>query len=180
MRDFFRPNFWPNTPDILHEYLQTGGKPAFLTRLVLAATLSASYGIYGPPFELMENAPREPGSEEYLNSEKYEIRHWDIGRKDSLKDFITSVNRIRRENPALQSNRNLWFNAADNEHLICYSKHTDDLSSIIFSVVNLDPHRKQAGWVNVPIAAWGLDPARPCQAHELLSHTSYDCSEWRE
>ena len=173
VKDFFHPNLWPNTPDILHEYLQTGGRPAFMARLVLAATLSASYGIYGPAFELMENIPREKGSEEYLNSEKYEVKHWDIGRKDSLKEFIVRVNSIRRENPALQSNRNLWFNATDNDNLICYSKHNNDLSSIILVVVNLDPHRKQTGWVNVPIKAWGLDLRQPCQAHDLLIDARY-------
>lgn len=177
VKDFFRPNFWPNTPDILHEYLQTGGRPAFITRLVLAATLSPSYGIYGPVFELVENVPKENGSEEYLNSEKYEIKHWDIGRKESLKDFIACVNSIRRENPALQSNLNLWFNATDNEHMICYSKYTDDLSSIILVVVNLDPKQIQSGWVNVPIQAWGLDPKQPCEAHDLLSDSRYT---WQE
>ena len=181
VRDFFRPNFWPNTPDILHEYLQTGGRPAFMARLVLAATLSASYGIYGPAFELMEHVPREKGSEEYLNSEKYEIKHWDIDSADSLKDFIARVNAIRRENRALRSNRNLWFNATDNENLICYSKHTDDLSSIILAVVNLDPLRKQSGWVNVPLQAWGLEPEQPCRAHEILSDTVYTWQrEWNQ
>jgi starch synthase (maltosyl-transferring) len=181
VKDFFRPNFWPNTPDILHEYLQTGGRPAFMVRLALAATLSASYGIYGPAFELMENMPREPGSEEYLNSEKYEIKQWDIGRKDSLKEFISRVNSIRRENRVLQSNRNLWFNATDNDNLICYSKHTEDLSNIILVVINLDPHRNQTGWVNVPIAAWGLNPKQPCQAHDLLSDNIYTWQgEWNQ
>ncbi|MFC1914621.1 hypothetical protein ACFLXF_05060, partial [Chloroflexota bacterium] len=127
--------------------------------------------------ELMENIPREKGSEEYRNSEKYEINQWDVGRKDSLKDFIARVNRIRHENPALQRNDNLWFNATDNEHLICYSKHTDDLSSIILVVVNLDPHRKQAGWVNVPLKSLGLDLHQTCQAYDLLDDTRYT---WRE
>ena len=171
VKDFFRPNFWVNTPDILHEYLQTGGRPAFMARLVLAATLNSSYGIYGPAFELMENVPREKGSEEYLNSEKYEVKHWNIGRKDNLKGFIARVNRIRHENRVLQSNRNLWFNATDNDNLICYSKHLEDLSSIILVIVNLDPHQKQSGWINVPVAAWGLDPERPCRAHDLLKDT---------
>ncbi|MFC1901456.1 alpha-1,4-glucan--maltose-1-phosphate maltosyltransferase [Chloroflexota bacterium] len=179
VKDFFRPNFWPNTPDILHKYLQTGGRPAFMARLVLAATLSPSYGIYGPAFELMENVPREKGSEEYLNSEKYEIKHWDIGRKDSLKDFIARVNRIRRENPALQSNLNLWFNATDSDNLICYSKHTEDLSSIILVVVNLDPHNTRSGRINVPLKAWGLDLRQPCQAQDLLSDARYTWQdEW--
>ena len=102
VREYFRPNLWPNTPDILPEYLQFGGRPAFMIRLVLAATLGASYGIYGPAFELCESRPREAGSEEYLNSEKFELKHWDIKGPDSLKDFIARVNRIRRENAALQ------------------------------------------------------------------------------
>ena len=112
--DFFRANLWPNTPDILTEYLQFGGRPAFMTRLVLAAMLGASYGIYGPAFELCENVPREPGSEEYLNSEKYEIKHWDLEKPDSLRELIARVNRIRRENPALQSDRSLRFYPVDN------------------------------------------------------------------
>ncbi|HEY98361.1 MAG TPA: alpha-1,4-glucan--maltose-1-phosphate maltosyltransferase [Dehalococcoidia bacterium] len=177
VKDFFRPNFWPNTPDILHEYLQTGGKPAFMARLVLAATLSPSYGIYGPAYELMENVPREKGSEEYLNSEKYEIKHWDIKRKDSLKEFITRVNSIRRSNPVLQSDRNLWFNATDNDNLICYSKHAEDLSDIILVVVNLDPHNTRSGRINVPLRAWGLEPQRPCEALDLLSDSRY---VWQE
>jgi len=179
VKDFFRPNFWPNTPDILHEYLQTGGRPAFMTRLVLAATLSSNYGIYGPAFELMENTPREPGSEEYLNSEKYEIKNWEIENRDNLKDFISHINLIRRENRALHRNTNLWFNAIDNDNLICYSKHTRDLSSIILVVVNLAPRQSISGWMNVPINAWGLDSRKPYQAHELLSNTLYTwMGEW--
>lgn len=177
VKDFFCPNLWTNTPDILHEYLQTGGRPAFMTRLVLAATLSPSYGIYGPAYELMENVPREKGSEEYLNSEKYEIKHWDIGRKDSLKEFIARVNNIRHNNPVLQSNRNLWFNATDNDNLICYSKHAEDFSDIILVVVNLDPQNTRSGRINAPLKAWGLDPRRPCEAHDLLSDSRY---VWQE
>ncbi|HUT69016.1 MAG TPA: alpha-1,4-glucan--maltose-1-phosphate maltosyltransferase [Dehalococcoidales bacterium] len=176
VKDFFRPNFWPNTPDILHAYLQTGGRPAFMTRLVLAATLCSNYGIYGPAFELMENTPRETGSEEYFNSEKYEIKHWDIGRKDSLKDFIGRVNRIRRENPALQRNYNLWFNATNNEQLLCYSKHTADRSDIILVVVNLDPHATQSGTVNVPLNAWGFSAEQSYHVRDLLNDRLYT---WR-
>jgi starch synthase (maltosyl-transferring) len=176
VKDFFRPNFWPNTPDILHEYLQKGGRPAFITRLVLAATLCSSYGIYGPAFELFENTPRDPGSEEYLNSEKYEIKHWDVNRADSLKDFIGQVNRIRRENLSLQRNRNLWFNATSNDQLICYSKHTDDISDIILVVVNLDPRHPQSGMVNVPLQAWGLNPQQVYPVHDLLNDKHYT---WR-
>src|SRR5207253_2573963 len=128
VREFFRPNLWPNTPDILNEYLQHGGKPAFMARLVLAATLGASYGIYGPAFELMEHEPLRPGSEEYLNSEKYEIRDWDLERDDSLAPFVERVNRIRRANPALQTNERLWFLPVDNDQLIAYTKFTADRS----------------------------------------------------
>jgi len=172
-REFYQPNFWPNTPDILTEYLQSGGRPAFMARLVLAATLSSNYGIYGPPFELCVNTPKEHGSEEYLDSEKYELKHWDISRADSLKDFIARVNQIRRENPALQDNQNLWFHTVDNEELICYSKHTEDLSNIILVVVNLNPHYTHSGWVHLPLEPWGLDAQQPYQVHDLLSGVRY-------
>ena len=173
VREYFRPNLWPNTPDILTEYLQSGGRPAFIARLVLAATLGASYGIYGPAFELCENIPRERGSEEYFNSEKYEIRHWDIQRPDSLSEIISRVNRIRRENPALQSDWSLHFHPVDNEYLICYSKRTRDLSNVILVVVNLDPHYTQSGWVELPLDDLGLDHEQPYQVHDLLSDVRY-------
>jgi len=112
--EFFRPSFWPNTPDILTEYLQTGGRPAFMARVVLAGTLCSNYGIYGPAFELLEHVPREPGSEEYLHSEKYEVREWDFGNPESLSGFIGRLNRIRQENPALHENRTLHFHFIDN------------------------------------------------------------------
>jgi starch synthase (maltosyl-transferring) len=173
VRDYFRPNLWPNTPDILNEYLQSGGRPAFMTRLILAATLGASYGIYGPAFELCENRPREPGSEEYLNSEKYELRHWELNSPDSLRELIARVNRIRRENPALQSDRSLRFHHIDNELLICYSKRTDDLSNAIIVVVNLDPHYTQSGWVELNLNELGLDDHRAYQVHDLLTDAGY-------
>jgi len=171
--DYFRPNLWPNTPDILTEYLQSGGRPAFMTRLVLAATLAASYGIYGPAFELCEARPRELGSEEYLDSEKYEIKHWDIDRADSLRDFIARVNRIRRDNLALHSNLSLDFHTVDNEQIICYSKKTEDLSNVIVVVVNLDPHYTQSGWVDLPLSMPGLPEQQTFQVHDLLSDARY-------
>ena len=171
--EFFRPNLWPNTPDILTEYLQTGGKPAFIVRLALAATLGANYGIYGPAFELCEDQPREPGAEEYLNSEKYEIRAWDIDSPGSLKELIARINRIRRENPALHSDRRLRFHPVDNEQLICYSKHTADYSNVILVVVNLDPHHTHSGWLELPLAELGLEADTPYQVHDLLSDARY-------
>jgi starch synthase (maltosyl-transferring) len=173
VNQYFRPNLWTNTPDILTEYLQSGGRPAFIARLVLAATLGASYGIYGPAFELCQNIPREPGSEEYLDSEKYQIRQWEITKPDSLKDFITRVNRIRNENPALQRDRNLCFHNLDNDQLICYSKKNDDLSNIILVVVNLDHYFKQSGWVDLDLETLGFEPQESFLVHDLLNDARY-------
>jgi len=152
-REYFRPNVWPNTPDILHEYLQTGGRPAFVVRAVLAATLAANYGMYGPAFELMERVPREPGSEEYLNSEKYEIKRWDRERPDSLRPLVTRLNEIRKENVALQSDWSLRFHPTDNDQLLCYSKQEG--GNLILVAVNLDPNHTQAGWIDFDRAPGG-------------------------
>jgi len=173
VKEFFRPNLWPNTPDILTEYLQGGGRTAFLVRLVLAATLGASYGIYGPAFELFEGRALRPGSEEYLDSEKYQIRGWDIDRPDSLKDLIAQINRIRRENPALQSDRSLRFLTVDNEQIIAYSKATEDLGNVILVIVNLDPHYKQSGWVELPLDLFRLESHQEYQVEDLVTGSRY-------
>ncbi len=170
-REYFRPNLWPNTPDILTEYLQVGGRPAFMVRLILAATLGASYGIYGPAFELCEARARESGSEEYLDSEKYQIRQWDLERPDSLRELIARVNRIRRENPALQQDRSLRFHPSENEAILAYSKRTEDLANVIVVLVNLDPHHRQGGWVELPLRELGLDEREPYLMEDLLSGT---------
>jgi starch synthase (maltosyl-transferring) len=172
-REYLRPNLWPNTPDILPEYLQFGGRPAFMIRATLAATLGASYGIYGPAFELIDNQAREPGSEEYLDSEKYQIRQWDLRRPDSLKDYLTRLNRIRRQTPALQHDWNLRFHAVDNEEMLCFSKTATDEGDAVLIVVNLDPVHPQSGYVEVPVEEWGLDPARPYQVHDLLGNSRH-------
>jgi starch synthase (maltosyl-transferring) len=171
--EYFRPNCWPNTPDILPEYLQFGGAAAFRVRLVLAATLAASYGVYGPAFELMEHVAREPGSEEYRDSEKYQLRHWDLGRADSLAPLVERVNRIRHDNPALQTNRGLVFHATDNDTLIAYSKSDADGENAVLAVVNLDAHHAQSGWVTLDLDALGLDDDVPFQMHELLTGARY-------
>lgn len=173
VREYFRPNLWPNTPDILPEFLQVGGRPAFMVRLILAATLGSSYGIYSPAFELCENIPLQPGSEEYLNSEKYELKHRDLHSTGSLKDLISRMNRIRKENPALQINRNLRFHETDNPALICYSKATDDLSNVIVVVVNLDCFHVQSGWVHLDLGTIGLDANHAFQVHDLLAEGRY-------
>jgi starch synthase (maltosyl-transferring) len=174
--EYFRPNLWPNTPDILPEFLQSGGRPAFVTRFILAATLGASYGIYGAAFELCENTPFQAGSEEYLNSEKYELKHRDLDSPWSLKDLIARTNRIRKENPALQSNRNLRFHGTDNSSLICYSKATHDFTNVIIVIVNLDPRQPQASWIDLDLNSLGVDPARAFEVHDLLSDGRY---QWR-
>ena len=177
--DYFRPNLWPNTPDILHEVLQHGGRPAFALRFVLAATLSANYGIYGPVFELAVKEPREPGSEEYLHSEKFEVHHWDLDSPASLAGLITRVNEIRREHPALQHNRTLRFHRFDNDRLLAYSKRLDDStgnesgSDVVLVVVNLDPAVVREGTVFLDLLALGIDAARPYTATDLLTGDKY-------
>jgi starch synthase (maltosyl-transferring) len=171
--DFFRGNLWPNTPDILTEQLQVGGRPAFVQRLVLAATLGANYGIYGPAFELMEHEPIRSGSEEYLHSEKYEIRHWDLDRPDSLRELIAVMNRIRRENPALQQDRTLRFHAIENDALIAYGKTDEATGNAIVVVVCLDPVYAQHGWLELPLEDLGIDPEGPYEMHDLLTGARY-------
>ncbi|HJT15905.1 MAG TPA: alpha-1,4-glucan--maltose-1-phosphate maltosyltransferase [Thermoanaerobaculia bacterium] len=168
--DFFRPNAWPNTPDILTEYLQYGGRPAFVIRLILAATLSANYGIYGPAFERMVHEAREPGSEEYRDSEKYEVKNWGVS-SDDLSELIASVNRIRRENPALQQNATLMFHNTSNDEVICYSKTAGD--DAVVTVVNVDPHNTQSAWLDLDLAQLNVDTNRPFQVHDLLSGARY-------
>ena len=171
--EYFRPNLWPNTPDILNEYLQKSGRAGFMVRLILAGTLAASYGIYGPAFELCEGRPVRQGSEEYLDSEKYQIRVWDINNPNSLRDLITHVNRIRRASPALQLNTGLSFHPVDNQQLIAYSKVCEDPKDMILTVVNLDPRNRQAGWVNLDLDALHLGSEESFQVHDLLTDARY-------
>jgi starch synthase (maltosyl-transferring) len=173
VREYFRPNFWPNTPDILPAGLQTGGLPAFRRQLILAGTLAASYGMYGPAFELGENTPTKPGSEEYLNSEKYEIKRWNLQDPASLKPLITRLNQIRQQNKALQSNERLHFHPTDNPLLMCYSKQTADGANRILVVVNLDPFVVQTGWVNLDLGVLGLDPDDTFEVYDLLADHAY-------
>ena len=169
--DFFRPNFWPNTPDILTEQLQTGGRAAFIARYVLAATLSSNCGIYGPAFELMEHEPLRPGSEEYLNSEKYQIRDWNLDSEETLAPVITQMNKARHDHAALQRNRGLVFHRTDNDMIICYSK--SDGSDVILTVVSLDPHHIQSAWVHLDTNAVGVQHEGQFQVHDLLTDRRY-------
>ena len=140
-----------------------------MARLVLAATLGSSYGIYGPAFELCENEPREPGSEEYLNSEKYEIKRRHLGDLSTLRPFISRVNAIRKENPALQSNERLQFHSTENDQIICYSKQTEDKKNVIVTAVNLDAVWTQSGFVELPLEEFGIDARYPYRVIDLLT-----------
>jgi starch synthase (maltosyl-transferring) len=174
VREYMRPNLFANTPDILHAYLQHGGPPAFRARLLLAATLGASYGIYSG-FELCEGQA-VPGTEEYLNSEKYQFRKWDWDRPGHIKELVARVNGIRRRHPALHYDWTLKFHATDNPQIVAYTKSAPDGSDVLLMVVNLDPHHMQHGFVQVPVDLVGVEPRRPYAVHDLLADTTYT---WR-
>ncbi|HSL24304.1 MAG TPA: maltotransferase domain-containing protein [Vicinamibacterales bacterium] len=176
VREYLRPNLFANTPDILHEYLQRGGPPAFRARFLLAATLGASYGIYSG-FEVCEGRAVREGSEEYLDSEKYQFRYWDWNQPGNLRALITRVNTIRREHASLQADWGLRFRQTDNDHLLCYSKQSSDGADAVLVVVNLDPFYMQHGWIRVPLAELGIAPGRGFEAHDLLSGETY---YWRD
>lgn len=171
-REYLRTNLFANTPDILHDYLQTGVRAAFQARVVLAATLSSSYGVYGPPFELCESEAL-PGTEDYRDSEKYQIRHWDLDRPGHIRDWITRLNEIRREQPALTQGGPPRFIDVDNDELIAYARAAEDLDDIVIVVVNLDPHHVQSGWLELPLGELGLEEGSSFQAHDLLGGGRY-------
>jgi starch synthase (maltosyl-transferring) len=172
VREYLRPNLFANTPDILHEYLQSGGRAAFVARLVLAATLGASYGLYSG-FELCENLPLRTGSEEYLDSEKYQIKVRDFSAADSLAGLIACLNRVRRAHAALQFDHGLRFHETDNPQIVCYSKRAPDGADPVLVVVNLDPFNMQHGHVRLPLAEWRVASDAWCEAHDLLSGETY-------
>jgi starch synthase (maltosyl-transferring) len=165
--EYMLGNLWPNTPDILPEHLQQGGRPAFLSRSALAATLSSSWGIYSG-FELCENRAL-PGKEEYLDSEKYQLVQRDFDKPGNIRPWIAALNRIRNEHPALQQYRNLRFHKADNDRVMFYSKLTDDRTSQILVAVSLDPFAPQEAILDVPLFELGIQPDESYQVHELLS-----------
>jgi starch synthase (maltosyl-transferring) len=184
--DFFTPNVWPNTPDILHASLQTGHRPAFMQRLILATTLSANYGIYGPAYELGENLPAKPSpgkteSEEYLNSEKYEIRRWDRAASHSIAPLVARMNHIRRANRALQSDQSLHFHAVDNGQILCYSKRAPGLpgepDNVILIAINLDPAQEQGGWIDLDLKQLGIAHDETFDVEDLLTGQHY---QWHD
>ncbi|CAN5182458.1 alpha-1,4-glucan--maltose-1-phosphate maltosyltransferase [soil metagenome] len=172
MREYFRPNFWPNTPDILPVSLEDKGEPSFIIRLLLAGTLSSNYGMYGPLFEFGLNEAY-PGKEEYTRSEKYEIKHWDWVKPTRIKEVITLLNKVRRENEALQSTWNIEFCDTDNDQIICFTKITQDKNNKLLIVISLDDLHTQTGWVQVPLKVLGLKENKPFAVNDLLSNTTY-------
>ena len=171
--DVFRPNFWPSTPDILTEQLQQATRGTYVTRLVLAATLSAAYGIYGPAFELMESTAVKPGSEEYLDSEKYQVRHWDLDAYRSLDEVIRLVNDARHAHPALHRNDTLRFHQVDNDALLAYSKTSADGEDVILVVANLDGTWRQGAMLHLDLGALGLEHDETFEVHDLLGGATY-------
>jgi starch synthase (maltosyl-transferring) len=197
--EFYRPNFWPNTPDILSDFLAHGGRPAHVARLVLAATMSSAYGVYAPPYEHVDNR-QHPDREEYRDNEKYEVRTWDWDDPTSLQPLMRRLNRVRQENPALHHMRTLRFVPTDNPHLLAYYKEAparpgsatrpdasaagaasgdgaaSDPPNLVLVVVNLDPYNAQAGWVSLPLDAWGISPDHSFEVHDVLGGERYT---WR-
>ncbi len=177
-RNFFRPNFWPNTPDILPFHLQHQGENIFIMRLALAATLSSNYGIYGPAYEFYDNVPM-PGREEYFDSEKYEVKKFDWKKTNRMTDIISLLNSARKHHPALQSTWNIQFLSIENPNLLAFIKATDDLSSIILTVVNLDPTGKQVGFVQLPRERLKLLDRINVKVHDLITDEHYTwMQEW--
>ncbi len=171
--EIFRPNFWPNTPDILHEYLQKSGRPGFITRLVLAATLSSNYGIYGGAYITCRHVPF-PEKEEYVDNEKYEIKNWDLNAPGNIRNEVTKINEIRKANKALHTTNNTVVCETDNENILAYLRKTEDMSNIILVVVNLDPHNTQAGWVDISAKAIGTEPEVVINVKDLFIGGEYD------
>lgn len=172
LKEYFRPNFWPNTPDILPYHLQTGKESTYIARVFMAATLSSNYGFYGPVYELLVSDAL-PGREEYLNSEKYEIRNWDWDRDTRLKMAITSINKARMENEALQETNNVEFLNTQNDNLLAYYKQSRDGSNKFICIVNLDPNNKQWAFLQTPLEKIGKPEGQPFMVHDLMNDARY-------
>ncbi|MEZ4502656.1 MAG: alpha-1,4-glucan--maltose-1-phosphate maltosyltransferase, partial [Dehalococcoidia bacterium] len=169
--EFMRANLFVNTPDILHEYLQVGGRPAFLVRATLAATLGPTYGIYSG-FELCEGDP-VPGTEEYADSEKYQVKVRDWDAPGNIKAEISRLNEIRREHRAMQFNHDVWFLPIDNDQIVAFVKSDPEGGGHVLTIVNVDVHGTQEGHVGLPLEALGLSPSEPFVVHDLLEGRRY-------
>ena len=179
LRDYFRPNFWPNTPDILPPALIHGGENAHIMRLILAATLSSNYGLYGPVYEFGINNPHGT-KEEYIDNEKYEIKHWDWNAYSRIGEIITRINKIRKGNSALQSTWNIEFAETTNEHIICYVKTDLKTNNKLVIAVNLDVKQTQSAMVKLPLQVLKISEDSPFLVHDLLSGSQYTWQgEWQ-
>src|SRR5690606_17979082 len=168
LRYYFRPNFWVNTPDILPPYLTYGGENAHIIRLILAATLSSNYGVYGPVYEFGLNTPHG-SKEEYTDNEKYEIKHWDWNAYTRIGEIMKRINRIRKQNAALQTTWNIEFAETTNDQIICYGKVDSETNNLLIVVVNLDPYQAQNAYVKIPIEHLGIGPEQSYRVRDLLS-----------
>jgi len=177
LRYFYRPNFWPNTPDILPPALVNGGENAHIMRVILAATLSSNYGLYGPVYEFGINAPHGV-KEEYIDNEKYEVKHWDWNKYTRIGEVITRLNRIRKENTALQSTWNIDFAETSNDQIICYVKTDKKTGNSLIIVVNLDVFNTQSATVKIPMPKLDLDYKDSYKVTDLLSGSRYTWSEY--
>lgn len=178
MREYYRPNFWPNTPDINPYHLQGGNEAIHLIRYGLAATLCGNLGIYGPVFEFMVSEAM-PGKEEYLNSEKYEVWHWDWDHRNKLTHVITKINHARKRHPSLQQTNNLRFCTVENPNLLAYYKWNDARTDETLIVINLDPHYSQRGMVQLPLDALGIPAGHAVQVFDVITNNGYIWeSEW--
>ncbi len=170
--EYFRPSFWPNTPDILPPHLQEGGRAAHCARAVLASMLSSTYGVYGPPFELLESVAR-PGAEEYVDNEKYQLRSFELGDPKSIAPLLARLNRIRKAHPALRDNASIRFHPVDNDAIVAFSKRTPDRADVVLVVVNLDPHHRQSGFLDVHLDELGVREGETFVVDDLLAGARY-------
>jgi starch synthase (maltosyl-transferring) len=172
MKDYFRPNFWPNTPDINPWLLQGGNENLYIVKHMMAATLSSNYGMYGPVYEQIDNAAYI-GKEEYLNSEKYEVKKWDWTKTSKLTQLITRINEIRKDQSALQFTNNIDFCTIENDQVLAYFKQSEDKQNNILCIVNIDPYNKQGGWVQIPKHKMGISGDTPMRMTDLVTGNSY-------
>jgi starch synthase (maltosyl-transferring) len=178
LKEYMQPNFWPNTPDINAYHLQGANDSRFIHRYVLAATLSSSIGIYGPVFEQMISDAL-PGREEYLNSEKFQICHYDWFKENKLTLIISKINQIRHQNPALQQTNNIKFCHIENNNLIGFYKWNQDKTNELLIIISLDPYYAQQGSVQVPLNELGVHQGHQLQVHDLVTGSSYNWfNEW--
>ena len=178
MKEYYRPNFWPNTPDINPYHLQGANESMHLIRYALAATLCGNLGIYGPVFEYMVTEAM-PGKEEYLNSEKYEVRHWDWSHENKITYLIRKINQLRKEHPSLQQTNNIRFCALENDHLLAFYKWDDHKTDEMLVVISLDSHYPQGGMVQLPLVELGVQAGKPIQMKDMITDNTYLWySEW--